>query len=97
MTDQELQIIFENYLNAFADPDPTAQERLLRSSVADDVVFTNPGGRPRRGQSLGPHRQVSTKVSGWIFPNPLVPAAARADALGVDPVQPGRFRVSHGT
>ena len=43
MTAQELQTIFENYLNAFANPAPAEQERLLRSSVAEDVAFTNPG------------------------------------------------------
>ena len=43
MTDDELRAIFENYLGAFAITSVVEQERLLRSSLADDVVFTNPG------------------------------------------------------
>ena len=43
MTENELRIIFENYLEAFATTSAAEQERLLRSSLADDVVYTNPG------------------------------------------------------
>lgn len=43
MTENEPRTVFENYLNAFATTSPAEQERLLRSSVADDVVYTNPG------------------------------------------------------
>ena len=43
MTDDELRTLFGNYLDAFATTSPAEQERLLRSSVADDVVYTNPG------------------------------------------------------
>ena len=43
MTDLELQRIFEAYLDAFAATPPAEQERLLRSSVAENVVYTNPG------------------------------------------------------
>ena len=43
MTDMESQRIFEAYLEAFAATSPAEQERLLRSSVAEDVVYTNPG------------------------------------------------------
>jgi SnoaL-like domain len=43
MTDHELQIIFAKYLDAFATKSPAEQEALLRSSVADDVVYANPG------------------------------------------------------
>jgi hypothetical protein len=43
MTDDELRTIFGNYLGAFATTSPAEQERLLHSSVADDVVYTNPG------------------------------------------------------
>jgi hypothetical protein len=50
MTETEIQAIFEAYLNAFAASSPNEQERLLRSSVAEDVVYTNPGVE---GQGLG--------------------------------------------
>ena len=43
MIDTELQGIFQAYLDAFAAISPAEQERLLRSSVAEDVVYTNPG------------------------------------------------------
>ena len=43
MNDHELQTLFRNYLDAFAAPSPAEQERLLRASVAEEVVFTNPG------------------------------------------------------
>ena len=43
MTENDLRNIFGNYLAAFAAPSPAEQERLLRASVADDVVYTNPG------------------------------------------------------
>ena len=43
MTGTELQAVFQAYLDAFAATSPAEQERLLRSSVAEEVVFTNPG------------------------------------------------------
>jgi hypothetical protein len=43
LTDTELQARFASYLDAFAATTPVEQERLLRASVADDVVYTNPG------------------------------------------------------
>ena len=55
MTDDELQIIFAKYLDAFATTSPAEQERLLRASVADDVVYTNPGVEGRGLHSLLAH------------------------------------------
>ena len=43
MLDTELRGVFENYLNAFFANSVAEQERLLRSSVAEDVTFSNPG------------------------------------------------------
>ena len=43
MTDNDLQTIFLSYLGAFAATSPAEQERLLRFSLAEDVVYTNPG------------------------------------------------------
>ncbi len=47
MTDKELQTVFQAYLDAFAATSPAEQERLLRSSVVEDVSFTNPGADSR--------------------------------------------------
>lgn len=55
MTDHELRSIFEAYLGAFATPTPAEQERLLRRSVADDVVYTNPGVAGRGLHNLLAH------------------------------------------
>ena len=43
MTNDELRTMFGNYLDAFAAISPAEQERLLRSSLTNDVVYTNPG------------------------------------------------------
>ncbi len=61
MTDMELQSIFEAYLNAFAATSPAEQERLLRSSVAEDVVYTNPGVEGQGLQNLLQHISVFQK------------------------------------
>ena len=52
MTDTQFQGIFEAYLHAFAATSLAEQERLLRSSVAEDVVYTNPGVEGRGLQNL---------------------------------------------
>jgi hypothetical protein len=43
MTDDDLRSIFNNYLDAFAATSLAEQERLLLSSLAEDVLYTNPG------------------------------------------------------
>ena len=43
MTQTELQGTFQRYLDAFAATSQAEQERLLHSSVAEDVAYTNPG------------------------------------------------------
>ena len=58
MTDMESQRIFEAYLEAFAATSPAEQERLLRSSVAEDVVYTNPGVEGRGLLNLLKHISV---------------------------------------
>ncbi len=55
MTDNDLQSIFTNYLDAFAAISQAEQERLLRSSLAEDVVFTNPGVQGRELRNLLTH------------------------------------------
>ena len=58
MTDTQFQGIFEAYLDAFAATSLAEQERLLRSSVAEDVVFTNPGVEGQGLQNLLRHISV---------------------------------------
>jgi|GEM_PF-1678613 len=55
MTNDKLRIVFEKYLDAFAKASPAEQEQLLNSSVAEDVVFTNPGVDGRGRISLLAH------------------------------------------
>ena len=63
MTDMELQGIFQAYLDAFAATSPDEQERLLRSSVAEDVVYTNPGVEGRGLRNLLKHISVFREPS----------------------------------
>ena len=58
MTNMELQKIFEAYLDAFAATSVAEQERLLRSSVAEDVVYTNPGVEGQGLRNLLKHISV---------------------------------------
>ncbi len=58
MTDSEVQRIFQSYLDAFAAISLAEQERLLRSSVAQDVVYTNPGVEGQGLQNLLKHISV---------------------------------------
>ena len=58
MNEDELQRTFQGYLDAFAAQSPGEQERLLRSSVAEDVVYTNPGVEGRGLQNLLKHISV---------------------------------------
>lgn len=43
MSNHNPRATFENYLEAFTEPVVDARERLMRSSVAEDVAFSNPG------------------------------------------------------
>ena len=58
MTDTEFAELFKAYLDAFAATSPAEQERLLRSSVAEDVVYTNPGVEGGGLQNLLKHISV---------------------------------------
>ena len=58
MTDMELQNVFQTYLDAFSAITPAKQERLLRSSVAENVVYTNPGVEGEGLQNLLKHISV---------------------------------------
>ena len=61
MADSQLQGLFEAYLDAFAATSVAEQERLLRSSVAEEVVYTNPGVEGRGLQNLLKHISVFQK------------------------------------
>jgi hypothetical protein len=68
MTDNRYRIVFEKYLNAFAQDSPVEQEQLLNSSVAEDVVFTNPGVNGRGRSSLLAHASsFQKKFPGGYF------------------------------
>ncbi len=43
MAEQDGRVAFENYLGAFAEKSAGKREEMLRSSVAEDVAFSNPG------------------------------------------------------
>jgi len=49
MTDDTLQQLWKSYLDAYADIPAAERERLLRQSVVDDIVFSNPTGDEGRG------------------------------------------------
>ena len=56
MTHDVLQQLWKSYLDAFGDVPAAERERLLRRSVADDIVFSNPTGEESRGlESLIQH------------------------------------------
>ena len=50
MTIDTLRQLYNSYQDAYADIAAAERERLLRQSVTDDVVFTNPTGE---GQGFG--------------------------------------------
>ena len=68
MNDQELQTIFQNYLDAFANPTSAEQERLLRACAAEEIVFTNPGVEGRGlGNLLAHITRFQAKFPGGYF------------------------------
>ena len=85
MTDTEFQGIFEAYLDAFAATSPAEQERLLRSSAAEDVVYTNPGVEGRGLLNLLKHISVfQERFPAPPLPSQLVPATTWTTAGGMD-------------
>lgn len=50
MTEETLQQFWKSYQDAWADIPVNERERLLRASVADEVVFTSPNAN---GRGLG--------------------------------------------
>ncbi len=55
MNNEILQQTYNFYLDAFSDIAADKRERLLRQSVTDDVVFTNPKGGGQGFVSLLEH------------------------------------------
>jgi len=47
VSDNNLKAGYKGNLDAFAEPATADQERLLRSSVAEDITFSNPGATGR--------------------------------------------------
>lgn len=50
MTEEALQQLWKSYQDAWADVSVNERERLLRASVAEEVVFTSPNAN---GRGLG--------------------------------------------
>ena len=68
MTTDTLQQTWKAYLDAYADLAADERERLLRQSVADDVVFTNPTGEGQGFGNLVEHiKQFQKKSPGAYF------------------------------
>ena len=55
MDNQDLRTTFMNYLGAFAERSVAKRQEMLRSNVAEDVAFSNPGVNGRGLQSLSAH------------------------------------------
>ncbi|NPD69352.1 hypothetical protein HN018_26290 (plasmid) [Lichenicola cladoniae] len=55
MTNQDLRTTFMNYLGALAERSVAKREEVLRTNVAEDVAFSNPGVNGRGLQSLLTH------------------------------------------
>jgi hypothetical protein len=68
MTNRNIRTVFENYLEAFAKQSPTEREQILNSSVAENVVFTNPGVDGRgRSMLLAHATNFQKKFPGGYF------------------------------
>jgi hypothetical protein len=55
MSIQSLEQCWNDYMAAFAAADEDTRLRLLDKSVADDVIFTNPGGEGSSRRGLSTH------------------------------------------
>ncbi len=68
MSPETLKNNWKAYLAAYGSIDADERERLLQQSVADDIVFTNPGGRGERRTGLIAHIQdFQKKLPGTYF------------------------------
>jgi hypothetical protein len=68
MTTNKLEQQWTSYLAAYGPVSADERERLLLSSVADDVEFTNPGGEGRSRAGLIAHiEDFQQKMPGTYF------------------------------
>lgn len=68
MTTHNHETLWNAYMEAFGAVDADARERLLKQSVSDDVVFTNPGGEGKTREGLIKHIQdFQNKMPGCHF------------------------------
>jgi SnoaL-like protein len=68
MTANTQEQLWNAYMDAFAAAETEERERLLKQSVSDDVVFTNPGGEGRTREGLSKHiADFRTKMPGCHF------------------------------
>jgi hypothetical protein len=68
MTENVHEQLWDAYMAAFGAVDAEERERLLRQSVGDDVVFTNPGGEGKTREGLIKHiENFQNKMPGCSF------------------------------
>jgi len=68
MADDSLEQRWSSYLAAYGPVAADERERLLRQSVADDVVFTNPGGEGHTRAAMIAHIvDFQQKMPGTYF------------------------------
>ena len=69
MIDHNPLAMFENYLEAFSGQPAELRERTMRSSVAEDVFFSNPGVNGRGLDNLLSHMSLfQQRFPGGRFP-----------------------------
>ncbi len=70
MTKDAAEQIWKSYQDAYGNVSPEERERLLRQSVSDDVVSTNPGEETQGFQSLLTHvAHFQQRMPGAYFKN----------------------------
>ena len=70
MTKQEVEQIWKSYLDAYGAVSPEERKRLLKFSVSDDVVSTNPGEQSQGFENLLAHvNQFQQRMPGAYFVN----------------------------
>lgn len=68
MSTETVEQKWDSYLAAYGPIASDERERLLKQSVADDVVFTNPGGKGQTRAGLISHiEDFQRKIPGAYF------------------------------
>ena len=68
MTKDAVEVIWKSYLEAYGDVAPEERKRLLRQSVSEDVVSSNPGEELSGFEGLVEHvEQFQQRLPGAYF------------------------------